>query len=169
MSQASKPKKRKWPGELGRPIDPIPPVIARLLRPDLNPAEIEGWIRDEIERERYVKLRAALRHYGIPDEKPRSFIELAKRLATELMDGFKLAADVPKPVGKPGRWTGAAGIQLIAEVTAIMGRDKCGAAEAVDILSEADPVRYPPGKRKTILNHFYRIRKHGVESRGVGG
>jgi hypothetical protein len=119
MPQAKKPKQMKWPGELGVPIAKMSVPLAKHYQPDMTPAELDNWINQDVESQRREKLRALLKHYKILGQTALAWRELALCLALAHVPGFKLAEDMPKPQGNPGRWTKAAGAQLVAEVAAL--------------------------------------------------
>jgi hypothetical protein len=157
MPQAEKPKQIKWSGELGVPIAKKSVSIAKFYRPDLSPAELDDWINHDVERQRREKLPALPRHYKIAGQTPRSWLELAMGLAIQFVPGMKFADEVARPVGRPGRWTGAAGIQFVSEVDQLADGQKCNTSEAIDLIREIDPTRYPYSKN-SLRKRYYGVK-----------
>jgi len=158
MPQARKPKQIKWPGELGVPITKMSVSIAKLFEASMTPAELGDWINQDLERQRREKLPALLKHYKIVGQTPRSWLELAMGLAIQFVPGMKLAHEVAGPVGRPGRWKGVVGIQFVSEVDQLAEGQKCSTSEAIDLLREIDPIRYPDS-RNSLRKRYYEVKK----------
>jgi hypothetical protein len=123
------------------------------------PGDPLKWIDEQVERERHAKLPLLLKHYGIAGQTDRDFKELAKLLAVDFIDGFKLAELAPKPVGAPGRWTGAEGAQLVDEVEALMGAHNLNVADAIRLIRKIAPIRYGNMKEPSLRKRYGEAKK----------
>jgi hypothetical protein len=159
MPQAKKPKLKKWEGALGRPVERWPKDVLKTQFPNLTSEELDSLIAEEVELERRRKLVLLLEHYGVAGKSGRDFMELSKRLAVDFVNGFKLAEFASKPVGAPGRWTTAAGAQLVEEVDALKEAGRLTAADAIRLIRELDPKRYGKMNERSLRKRYDEARK----------
>jgi len=159
MPQAKKPKQKKWEGALGEPIERWPKDVLKTQFPNLTSEELDKLIDERVELERRGKLLLLLEHYGIAGKSGRDFMELSKSLAVDFVDGFKLAEFAPRPVGAPGRWTTAAGLQLVEEVDVLKKGGGLTAAEAIRLVRKLDPKRYGTMNERSLRKRYDEARK----------
>ena len=124
-----------------------------------TPPRLSDWIDKQVDIERNKKLRLLLRHYEIEDQTAGSWIELAKCLAIEFVDVFKLVEDAPKRRGKPGRWTEAEGAQLVLEVGALKESMNLSTSQVLDEIRALSPERYAKMEKRSLRKRYDEARK----------
>jgi len=154
MPQVRKQKRDKWEGLLGQPIQRLPEHFARRCRPNLTNIDLEKWIDEQVENQRHARLPLLLKHYGITGQTGRDWMELARQLAIDFVDGMKLADSAPKPIGAPGRWTTAKGAQLVGEIEALREAEGLNVAKALRLVRELDPARYGSMKERSLRKRY---------------
>jgi hypothetical protein len=159
MPQASKPKRNRLPGTLDHPISKMPKTVARHYVPGGSDKQIEDFIEEDVERQRFEKMKSLPDYLSI-DQKD-GWYPVALKLAIKTFDGLKLEAQASKPVGAPRRWRGAAGIQFTMEVEGIMTSEKCNLSQAIETLCQIDPTRYPPEQKESLRKRYYEIKTRG--------
>jgi hypothetical protein len=164
MPQAKKTKRKKWEGPLGQLIlRPNEEFAAWLCRKTAD-SDPRIWIDEQIELERRHKLPLLLKHYGIAGKSGRDFMELAKRLAIDFVDGFKLAEFAPRSVGAPGRWTKVEGAQLVAEIEALKEAEGLNVAKALRLIRDLDSKRYGNMNERSLRKRYDEARNASAVS-----
>jgi hypothetical protein len=125
--------------------------------------DLQRLVRGEREQVQATQLRklVALFHYLNDIEAPRmtTWPEFALRLATKAYLGLQFVTGTPKQQGAPRKWKGAHGIQLVAEVSAIMKNEKKNADHALRVLLELKGV-----KKKDFNRQFKALKRRYYEA-----
>jgi hypothetical protein len=79
----------------------MPKTVARHYVPGGSDKQIEDFIEEDVERQRFEKMKS-LRDYLSIDQKD-GWYPVALKLAIKPFDGLKLEAQASKPVGAPRR------------------------------------------------------------------
>jgi hypothetical protein len=95
MGNSQKPKKRRWKGELAKPI--YVGTIPTIETTDGESDDCEKWIREEL----VEKLALLMEHYEIADKD--DFFGLALALAKDHVPGFRVVRNAPLRL-RHGNW-----------------------------------------------------------------
>jgi hypothetical protein len=157
MSQASKPRKKRWPGALGKPIEGMPKAFIDLRAQQTSSAMAEEEEKQRIEQERIVKLLLLADHYRIRVEaSPGFLLALLRELAIDVVDGFKVVefGTSTRP-GAPSRWKSGEGALFLAEVEA--RPDGQSLEEALEEIRKLAPKRYGQHSLATLKTRYYEV------------
>jgi hypothetical protein len=147
------------PNEFSKPIARIPRQTLRYVARDDE--DLERMVREEEaavrshQAKKLAQLAAHLHCSTWPD--------FALALAVEVYPGLRIVDGVPKSQGRPPKWKGSQGAQLVAEVSAITEVQQKSTDDALRMILEFRGVkkREMPKRFKALKARYYEaIRSH---------
>jgi hypothetical protein len=156
-------KTKKWPGLLGKRIalNTFPSG-----RGSLNGIDLHSVGEDLILRKRLAKLPLLFDHFKVnrPENaneiSGEDLLSLVLALATEFVEGFKLAKKVPAKRGPRGpNWKGVDGLILFKEVQAIVRHEGISAEKALRMIRELSPRRYAHYDHDALKARYHEARR----------
>jgi hypothetical protein len=158
MSQASKPKKKNWPGPLGEPIEKMPKAVIELRARETSLGAANQEEEQRVDWERYRKLLLLAEHYEISGEPTPSFwFQLATALASEFVPGFAIIEMGTGPSrGRKATWSGTEGTLFFKEIEAIKS-DGLSLIEALKRIRQLDPLRYGDVPLSTLKSRYHEV------------
>jgi hypothetical protein len=116
----AKKVKPKYPPELMKPVVmPTPLGVAIEMPPgDFSEEALTKKCGEIVDKELEKKRQHLFRHYGVsPDDRtPEALRRLIMMMAMDLIPGFEVVIDAPKPRGRPTSWRKVEGFELYLEV-----------------------------------------------------
>jgi len=144
----TKAQQIKYPGVLNQPI--IKPTS--LL---LTPEQADAYVSDAL-TERLAELH---RFYGIDAPWPKSAPMLALKLAMAHVRGFKIVSS-PAKSGAALKWGGSRGLELLADVIALMRRNMTGPAACHHLTTNPEFAgRYSGETGKSLYRRYQDAKK----------
>jgi hypothetical protein len=138
MSKSAKARKTKlkdeinYPGELAEPI--YEPVLVAGMLYDDTVAKREAQERAAMRR--FAKLPALFLFYGIDPNSPRSWLQLALRLAENHVPGMQITHRSTGTSGRPKVWKFGLGTELLRDVEVLRALKGLNISQALQELSQ---------------------------------
>lgn len=161
------PKKKKGPpftGLLNEPIAVASPISIHLAAK--SAAERNQFL---CTRSRYIvdqktkKLLLLLDHYKIGQKQNDRWLALSLALASDFVPGMKIIEGQPRGPGRPGKWKGKVGLELIGHVQSIKNEKACGIARAIRIAQNRYPNKWGKYTPKELESRYHEAFVYGQE------
>ena len=152
------PKKKQGPTysrELNKPILRTDPLVIALRKNHIG-NEQERILGILIE-----KFGLLMAHYGIDKSAKDCWGQLALCLAFAHVPGMQVTDQAPPKKGRPPKWKGPEGFELLREIDTINQRQKASISRAIRTLQQRDPNRWGQNKYKPaeLEARYYEARK----------
>lgn len=153
----SKNKHPKFVGELNHSIvsEPIP----FWTKTDLNPDDFQLQEKRILNRQ-WVKMGLLLKHYDIKPDEQDPWLQLSWALACDFVPGMKVVNPYTRRKGRPRKWKGSTGLELIRDVERIRNERNQGARDAIRTLIKRQPKRWGAYKQRALEVRYAEAKKY---------